>query len=610
MSGMPDDWAAGGRRVRQADGRRTRRSDGRHARPRRAEDEQSPELSLPVVPDLDEEDPKTLAEDAQWAAKLRPGRAPAAASPDQAPTTGEVGPVAPSADSWAPAAASPSASTGSDPWETSPSDGTGEVWGSSPGASGDGTGDPWTAAPSSASTSSSGDLWGASPAGSGSSGDWTSPAGSPSTGDWTSPGGAFEPERPASSWGLGETPAAPAASSDTGSWGGVVDPTAPWEPDVDVDPWSPGSAARPPWEPDPPSASAPQPFQAAAPAPEAPSAMPWEAQPPPRPGPTPAVSEPSPSSAGSTDFRELFAELARDREAAPPPAPAASGQGLHGEDPAVQAAHAEARRLIEEATGQWLWDADKRTGASEVGEVAAPTVGYSTGSAYGLPQPGSASGGFGSAAAFGPGGQMPGANPGGYGGTADPSGPGTDPGRAAPSSFASPSWSEPLPPPPVPDSSTPYGAAVSFAPPGSAPTEVGPSATPPPANRELSPTRGPGRHERSDEPLWAPDRRAGEDDTGGVGWLWSVEEHGASPPVPGSWLREPPRPQVREVDGLARSIEGRRLRQLEGRSQGRRVRRSRRWPFRIAVAAWVVLFAVVCWLYVFPWLEGILPENF
>jgi hypothetical protein len=30
----------------------------------------------------------------------------------------------------------------------------------------------------------------------------------------------------------------------------------------------------------------------------------------------------------------------------------------------------------------------------------------------------------------------------------------------------------------------------------------------------------------------------------------------------------------------------------------------------MAVAAWVVLFAVVCWLYIFPWLEGILPENF
>jgi hypothetical protein len=38
--------------------------------------------------------------------------------------------------------------------------------------------------------------------------------------------------------------------------------------------------------------------------------------------------------------------------------------------------------------------------------------------------------------------------------------------------------------------------------------------------------------------------------------------------------------------------------------------RTKRWPGVMAVAAWLVLFAVVCWLYIFPWLEGILPENF
>jgi hypothetical protein len=602
MSGMPDDWAAGGRRVRQADGRRTRRSEGRHARTGPPEDEQAPEFTLPEVSDLDD-DPKTLAEDAQWAAKLRPGRAPGA--PDQAaPPPAEVPPAAPTTDSWPPAAASPSPSTGADPWETSLSDGTGEVWGSSPGASGDGTAEPWAAAQPSTSTSSS-DLWGAPP------------AGGTSTGDWTSPGEAFQPERPAPDWSLGPTPPAPAApaapapppGSDTGSWAGIgggsgswsggTDPATPWEPDVDVDPWAPEATSRPPWESAAANPStADMPFRSAK-APQAPPAMPWEAQPPPRPEPTSTASDPSTSS--GTDFRELFAELARDREATPPPAPApaAGGPGAPGEDPAVQAAHAEARRLIEEATGQWLWDADKRAGT---GEVAAPTSGYRTGSAYGLPEPGSA-GGVGSPTAFGHGGQAPGATLGGYGGTADPRG--TDPGRRPPSS-----WSEPLPPPPVPDGSGPYGPALSFAPPGSAPTEVGPSATPPPPSRDLTPTRGPGRHERSDEPLWTPDRRAGEDDTGGVGWLWSVEEHGASPPVPGSWLREPPKSQVREVDGLARSIEGRQLRQLEGRSQGRRARRSQRWPIRIAIASWLVLFAVLCWLYFFPWLEGVLPENF
>ena len=62
-------------------------------------------------------------------------------------------------------------------------------------------------------------------------------------------------------------------------------------------------------------------------------------------------------------------------------------------------------------------------------------------------------------------------------------------------------------------------------------------------------------------------------------------------------------------------IEGRHMRQLEARPDGRRARQRparvrRRWPVRLAILAWIVLFAVICWLYVFPWLEGVLPENF
>jgi hypothetical protein len=34
------------------------------------------------------------------------------------------------------------------------------------------------------------------------------------------------------------------------------------------------------------------------------------------------------------------------------------------------------------------------------------------------------------------------------------------------------------------------------------------------------------------------------------------------------------------------------------------------WPRVVAVICWVVLLMVVCWFYVFPWLEQILPENF
>jgi hypothetical protein len=39
-------------------------------------------------------------------------------------------------------------------------------------------------------------------------------------------------------------------------------------------------------------------------------------------------------------------------------------------------------------------------------------------------------------------------------------------------------------------------------------------------------------------------------------------------------------------------------------------RRARAWPRVVAIIAWIVLLMVFCWYYVFPWLEGILPENF
>jgi hypothetical protein len=39
-------------------------------------------------------------------------------------------------------------------------------------------------------------------------------------------------------------------------------------------------------------------------------------------------------------------------------------------------------------------------------------------------------------------------------------------------------------------------------------------------------------------------------------------------------------------------------------------RRARTWPRVVAVISWIVLLMVVCWFYVFPWLERVLPENF
>jgi hypothetical protein len=34
------------------------------------------------------------------------------------------------------------------------------------------------------------------------------------------------------------------------------------------------------------------------------------------------------------------------------------------------------------------------------------------------------------------------------------------------------------------------------------------------------------------------------------------------------------------------------------------------WPKVVALVSWIVLLMVVCWFYVFPWLEQVLPENF
>jgi hypothetical protein len=39
-------------------------------------------------------------------------------------------------------------------------------------------------------------------------------------------------------------------------------------------------------------------------------------------------------------------------------------------------------------------------------------------------------------------------------------------------------------------------------------------------------------------------------------------------------------------------------------------RRARAWPRIVAVISWIVLVMVVCWFYVFPWLERVLPESF
>jgi hypothetical protein len=39
-------------------------------------------------------------------------------------------------------------------------------------------------------------------------------------------------------------------------------------------------------------------------------------------------------------------------------------------------------------------------------------------------------------------------------------------------------------------------------------------------------------------------------------------------------------------------------------------RQARAWPRVVAVISWILLLMVLCWYYVFPWLERVLPENF
>jgi len=271
------------------------------------------------------------------------------------------------------------------------------------------------------------------------------------------------------------------------SWEPTVEPPArPWEPE---DPW--GGRPAPTWEPEAQAAGDPLASRAA----------PWEA------GGLPS----------DTGFGSLYADSDPDR--------------LEAGDATLEAAQADARRLVEQATTQsWnlepSWpEEDDRTGVDQFTDE--PVV------------------------SFGP-----------------------APGRAL--EPAGPSWDRPDP--------------------GSAAAD--------PATR-----------------AWESGERAGT--VGDEDWLWPVDREDQALTSPGRGMRPPEGLRAADRPEAGTTIEGRRTRQLEGRSRsspasrpdGRRVRPRdsrvrRRWPLRMAVLAWIVLFAVVCWLYVFPWLEGVLPENF
>ena len=79
----------------------------------------------------------------------------------------------------------------------------------------------------------------------------------------------------------------------------------------------------------------------------------------------------------------------------------------------------------------------------------------------------------------------------------------------------------------------------------------------------------------------------------------------ASPPPSPSWRRGG-RPGAGFVDDDEAAAFGRYAGPGgRGRGGGRPA-----WPRIIALASWIILLMVLCWFYVFPWLEHVLPANF
>jgi hypothetical protein len=155
---------------------------------------------------------------------------------------------------------------------------------------------------------------------------------------------------------------------------------------------------------------------------------------------------------------------------------------------------------------------------------------------------------------------------------------------------APPAWmEEPDPPPATPPPPAPaWSSGPGHGTPPPAPT------TPPPADWAAAiPTDVPAAM-RSADPgaatrAWRPDE--------------AVE---AEPAVPLGPSRRPPAQATPSPTAEARRSgppEARRIHQADDRAR-------RSWPRIVAVVSWIVLLMVVCWFYVFPWLERILPENF
>jgi hypothetical protein len=153
-------------------------------------------------------------------------------------------------------------------------------------------------------------------------------------------------------------------------------------------------------------------------------------------------------------------------------------------------------------------------------------------------------------------------------------------------------WSNPSPPAPAVDNGGPPTQAFDNGFPAAEP-----QAPPPPADWAAAIP--------ADVPAA---RRAQPPDLDQATRVWRPDEVAAEPAVP---LGMAERPAAAATPAPAEQAETRRTQ----RPEGRRIRQaddgpSRSWPRVVAVVSWIVLVMVVCWFYVFPWLERVLPENF
>jgi hypothetical protein len=101
-----------------------------------------------------------------------------------------------------------------------------------------------------------------------------------------------------------------------------------------------------------------------------------------------------------------------------------------------------------------------------------------------------------------------------------------------------------------------------------------------------------------------PPRGPGEREAGAATRRWRPDEAlEAEPAVPLGANGMPPAPPAWPLGDQLQMSEPDDNWELDERPRAR-------WPKVVAIVSWIVLLMVVCWFYVFPWLERVLPENF